>query len=363
MPAPAPTDKPGVLRRGFTMVELAVAIALATLIVAGLYQLFIMQSRQLQFLDMQTEMNQNLRFAADVLTRTVRQAGLGTGEHVTGVLGNEGVDSWVLNPVTAHNAHTAGNGSDAITVVHMDPSLTMNTSTMFIYPTDTDHFTFDMSMQDYDSVIQNYAAGEFLLCYDFANPSGMESYLWVISSVDTGDPSWGEIYVADNTGFTDYTTVAPPGQNLTSVMTCSKGEVVTFYIDDNDDGMGPGSAGHPVLMMDLDHDWPEDDDVPLVDDIEDLQFAYCLEDLDGTTPCTSTTSWNDDLATTEWPWMVRINVLARSRREEATGKFPGLRPAVEDNSAASTADSYYRQLLTTEVLLRNMRFYTNLTSG
>ncbi len=58
--------------------------------------------------------------------------------------------------------------------------------------------------------------------------------------------------------------------------------------------------------------------------------------------------------------MVRVNILARSRREEAGDNYTSSRPALEDHSASTTTDHYYRQLITTEVTLRNMRLYTNL---
>ncbi len=347
-------------RAGFTMVELAIAIALATMIVAGLYQLFIMQSRQLQFLDMQTEMNQNLRFATDVITRTVRQAGLGTANGVRGALGNA-ADTESMNPILGFN-NALGTGTDAVTVLHQDPSLTMNTSSLYTYSGDTSQLTFDMEHLNYSSKIGSYSSGEFLLCNDFANPLGMASYMWVISGVnDAGD--FADINLYSNNSYTDYTSAMPSTENLSPVMTCSKGEVVTFYIDDDDsDGMGPGSEEHPVLMMDLDYDWPEDDDVPLVDDIEDLQFAYCLEDTDGLHACTDDAEWNDSLSLMEWPWMVRVNVLARSRREDLAGQYSSMRPTLEDNAGATSSDHYYRQVVQTEVTLRNMRLYSNLFS-
>ena len=31
-------------------------------------------------------------------------------------------------------------------------------------------------------------------------------------------------------------------------------------------------------MMDFNLDWPSADDVPLVDNIEDVQFEYCVND-------------------------------------------------------------------------------------
>ncbi len=339
------------------MVELAIAITLATLIVAGLYQLFIVQSRQLQFLDMQTEMNQNLRFASDIITRTVRQAGLGTANGVLGVLGDGG-DSTSLSPVQGYN-DGLGNGTDAVTIVHQDSSLSMNTSSLAILPGDTNELVFDLTMHDYRAKFGSYGAGEFLLCSDFGNPMGMASYMWEITGTSAAGDE-GTISVHSNSAYLDYSAVMSSDQNLPPVMTCSRGEVVTFYIDNDDDGMGPGSLDHPVLMMDLDYSWPEGDDVPLVDDIEDLQFAWCLEDTQGLAPCTNSGSWSSTLISGDWPWMARVSLLARSRRQEATRQYSSTRPGLEDNAAGTDTDSYYRQVLTTEVTLRNMRLYSNL---
>ncbi len=351
-------------RSGFTMIELAVAVVLATMVVAGLYQVFIMQSRQLQFLDMQAEMNQNLRFATDVVTRTVRQAGLGTGTEVYGALGNGGDSDAVLAPVLSANAQGWGSGSDAITVTYQDPSLAMNTDLTKISGCDTDVLSFDMDMHSYATQIGSFSAGEFLLCNDFANSMGMESYLWVITGTDSGN---GDISVTANNGFDDYSEICPSTENLTPVMTCSRGEVVTFYIDDDsDDGYGPGSQEHPVLMMDLDFDFesgtgPQDDDVPLVDDIEDLQFSYCLEDpTEGSYPCSNSTYWYQSLLDTDAVWMVTVSLLARSRREEATRRYRSTRPALHNRPPGVTEDSYYRQVLSTQVSLRSNRFYSNV---
>ena len=77
-------------RRGFTMIELLVAIAIAGFVVAGLYGLFTMQSRQFIFQDIQMEMHQNLRFGVDVLSRSIRMAGFNTNGYVTGVMGSDG---------------------------------------------------------------------------------------------------------------------------------------------------------------------------------------------------------------------------------------------------------------------------------
>ncbi|MFH1467280.1 MAG: PilW family protein [Pseudomonadota bacterium] len=351
---------PGRGRRGVTLIELAIAITLASVIVAGLYQLFIAQSRQLQFLDLQAEMNQNLRFATDILSRTIRQAGLGTAAGTAGPLGNGGSVNDVLSPLIGHD-DVGEYGADAITVVHQDPSLTLFTSTMDTYPGDTDHLTFNLDEYRHRAKLGQYSSGEYLLCSDFANPLGMASYLWTITSIDLSDPDYGIINLGSNGAYTDYTSAMPSTRNLPLVMSCSKGEIVTFYIDDLEDGSGPGSEAHPVLMMDLDFDFPsvsDNDDIPLVDDIEDIQFQYCLQDSGGS-PCTDDGSWNTTLSTSEWPWMVRVSVVARSRRDDPIGRFESTRPDLAGNTHDGTVDHYYRQLIQTDVTLRNMRFYSN----
>jgi len=112
------------------------------------------------------------------------------------------------------------------------------------------------------------------------------------------------------------------------------------------------------LMMDLDLDWPEDDDVPLVDDIEDFQVAYCLDGSD----CSSASSWEDEIAEDEGDEviMVRLSMVGRSAREDMLGRYTSQRPDLENHSGASAADNYYRQVLSTEVTIRNLRLYNNL---
>jgi hypothetical protein len=142
------------------------------------------------------------------------------------------------------------------------------------------------------------------------------------------------------------------------VVTCSRGNVVTFYIDDDStDGAGPGSLDHPVLMMDLDFDFPStggsEDDIPLVDDIEDLQIAYCRADTD----CSDDSVWVDDLTVTEGQavWMARINLIARTPRADPRDVHTETRPGLENHAATTTTDRYYREILTTSVTVRNLR--------
>ena len=227
------------------------------------------------------------------------------------------------------------NDSDAITVVYGDPSLRMNTEAS-ISTCDAESLSFDLTVRDHDTKISEYEAGELIMCSDYANLTGIESYMWVISSVSS---SSGVISIEDASGYTDYANVCGTSENLSPSMLCSKAHVLTFYIDANaSDGVGPGSEDNPVLMMDLNLDWPSDDDVPLVDNIEDLQFEYCVDDGSTKPDCTAELAWVDEVAAGSESdiWMTRISLVGRSSRKDPQRLRTSTRPELANHSAGSS---------------------------
>ncbi|MEC8192904.1 MAG: PilW family protein [Myxococcota bacterium] len=347
------------VRRGFTLIEMMIAVVVSSIVVAGLYSIFNLQSRQFLYQDLQMEMHQNIRFATDVLSRSIRMAGYGTGGTVTGYHGST-TDDTTLPVIMSWDAQ-GDNDSDGITVVYADPSLRMNTAAS-IETCGTESFTIDLTNMDQDAKIAEYEAGELLVCSDYANLTGIESYLWVISSVSS---SSGVITVENNSGYSDYEAVCGESENLAPSMLCSKAHVMTFYVDaDDSDGVGPGSEDNPVLMMDLNLDWPNSDDVPLVDNIEDVQFEYCVNDGSTGPTCDSDhpENWDDDVSSGSETdvWMVRMHIVGRSSRKDPQLLRTSTRPELANHSAASSSDHYYRQVLTTEVAVRNLRLQDNL---
>lgn len=346
-------------RQGFTLIEMMIAVVVSSIVVAGLYSIFNLQSRQFLYQDLQMEMHQNIRFSTDVLSRSIRMAGYGTGGTVTGYHGSSSDDSTL--PVIMSWDAQGDNDSDAITVVYADPSLRLNTQAS-IETCGTESFNFDLTILDHESKLGEYEAGELLLCSDYANLTGIESYLWVISSVS--DTS-GVVSVEDNSGYSDYEDVCGSSENLSPSMLCSKAHVMTFYIDaDDSDGVGPGSAKNPVLMMDLNLDWPSADDVPLVDNIEDMQFEYCINDGAAEPMCDSDhpENWDDEVSSgsEDSVWMVRMHVVGRSSRKDPQMLRTSKRKELANHSGATEADFYHRLVLTTEVTVRNLRLQDNL---
>jgi len=355
-----------VMRLGFTLIELMVAVAISVIVVAGLYGLFTIQSRQFLLQDLQMGMHQNLRFSLDILSRSVRMAGYGTSGDTTGYWGWDGSainHALTLPAIITYNDWEAVNNTDAITVLYADPSLEMTTTPLSIQPCGATSLPFDMTTRNYSSLIGNYSAGELVMCWDLANQGGVTSYLWPIAS--DGDSTSGLLAVSDMTTgtYSDYTSICSTSNNLPATMQCSKAHVVTFYIDNVEDASGPGTEGHPVLMMDLDMDWPSDDDVPLVDDIEDLQIAYCLRNSDCSDENAESAGgpWiNDrDLTAVEGGqvWMVRMSIVARTSRIDPRERYTSKPPSLEDHDQiAASLDNYYRQSMTMNITTRNMRF-------
>ena len=346
------------MRRAFTLIELLVALAIGTFVVAALYSLFTVQLRQFVYQDIQMEMHQSIRLGMDVLTRTGRAAGMGTNGLIYGALGTGGSEANTLPAVISYDG-TGPGGSDGITIVSMDPALVMYTNPDDLQSCSSTSISFDASRGGYASKLGDFVANEYLLCYDFGSPAGTRSLMWEITGVASA--SGGSRDIAGGTGtYGDFAGTCPASDNRPIGMECSRADVVTFYIDaDDDDGVGAGSLAHPVLMMDLDFQSPDGDDIPVVDNVEDLQIEYCFR---GDT-CTAL-DWADSVDTytdsntandADDIYMIRFTIVVRSAREDLTKSYVGDRLNVANNVPAASTDHYYRQILSAEVAVRNLR--------
>lgn len=350
-------------RSGFTMIELLIAIVIASMVVTGLYTLFTVQTRQFLYQDLQMEIHQNQRFATDIITRSVRMAGYGTSGRVVGYLGHSDDTDNDLPVVMSYDAWTGGDGSDAITVVYGDSALALATNSSFLANCETTELQFPAGVRDYGERLGEYVADEMIMCMDYASLGGMRTYLWVVSSAPTASGSMG---VYDGTSNADFVGACPVGENISPAMYCSKAQVMTFYIDADNGVPGPGTSEKPVLMLDLNLNWPSDDDIPLVENVEDMQFEYCLLDADGDgniDDCSdSAATWVDSITTDEGSavQMVRMHLLVRSSREDPGDLYQNSQPSLANHSVSADPDGYYRQVLTTEVTVRNLRAQANL---
>ena len=339
------------------MIELFISVSISTFICVALYGVFTTHSRSLMTQDMRMEMHQNGRFAMEILSRSLRMAGFGSSNGlIYGAMGDGGASN-SLPAVISYDAD-GNNGQDAITVVYMEPGLVMNTDYGSMESCGTSTISFNAQHLDNGVKLRMFKNGDLLMCQDYAAIGSVETYLWSITDDAQSSSPFGAIYVDDSiASLTDFSSVCPSGSNLTPVMRCSKGQVITFYIDDDDDGVGPGSAKHPVLMMDMDMDYPDNDDVPLVDNIEDMQFQYCIDAGDDSTNCNMMGLWENEVSTSDLInlWAIRISLGIRSNKDDFQDSYAGQRPSIANNSAASSTDYYFRSFMSSEVSVRNLR--------
>ncbi|MEL6342022.1 MAG: PilW family protein [Myxococcota bacterium] len=344
-------------RQGFTLLELVIAIGIATFVVAALYSLFLAQSRQFQFQDLQMEMHQNVRFGTDTLTGNIRMAGFNTNGFGVGELGSSGTGPGIVPNVTmpAIIPWDSDTGPDAITIMYADPLTLIESDPTERQDCGDSFLVFDTARLDNLNRLGTYEANEYILCHDYTNRAS-STFLWRTdrpANVGTGQLHYTRL--SGSPTFADFNAACPVGDDLPPILRCGEAKIMTFYIDDDDDGIGPGSPDHPVLMMDSDFNWPDADDVPIVDNIEDLQFQYCIEQPGN--GCNDPALWSDtfNVAVADQIWSVRMHLVVRSSQEDPRGQFPGQRPALGNRPASSDTDHYYRQVLTTEVSLRNIR--------
>ena len=343
-------------RRGFTLIEMMIALAIAGFVVTALYGVFTIQSRQLLTQDLNMEMHQNERFAVDMVTRSVRMAGNGAAGKVAGMFGPNGSDHNEFLPVIIPFDGGASD-PDAITVVYADSSLKFQTRNDEVPACNTTSLGVRVDMLDYADKLAQYDSGDLLMCMHYADISGIKSYLWSVTG--TPDLANGIVFVNDLSSYSDYSSWCGTADNVPPVIACSKANIITFYVDDDDDGIGPGTEDHPTLMMDMNLNWPSSDDVPLVDNIEDFQVEYCLDDGTLQTDCTDPAQWDTSFDTDQVRnvWMVRMSFMVRSSREDFRDNFRTGRPAMGNRSPGSAgADHYLRQAITTEVAVRNLRY-------
>jgi len=101
-------------QRGFTLVELMIAMAVGLIVLGAMYSVFTLQNKQFGQQDMVTEMQQNARAGIEMMVREIRMAGYNPAKKTTG---------WSASPTTSPG-RTPGvvtaNASDITFVADLD---------------------------------------------------------------------------------------------------------------------------------------------------------------------------------------------------------------------------------------------------
>jgi len=343
--------------RGVTLIELIIAMAISMILSAIIYAVVISQSRAYTIQDNMTRMQQSLRISMEFIARNLAMAGYGTpGYTLTDII--DEIPGGLLPAIRGFNG---GSGeSDVVQVVYVDPTNLVMTAWDSTQECLTTSLIFSNT-----SDASKFADASDMLCFDYSDTSGMRSYVFTVVSANS---STGVVTITtpDNTEYYGSSGQCPSDENLPRDLQCGPAMVMTFYIDRvSSDGLGPGTAKHPVLMMStaltaFQSDvgvLPTASDMAIADNVEDLQLEVCRS-TDGTPPaCDSADEWDvwlteDNTATAVTAVrQVKVTMWARGDRSVPEGKTA---PSAV-NPLTGAADGYQRHRDSTVVLLRNMR--------
>lgn len=319
--------------RGFTLIEMMVAMGILTFVVAGVTQSFVVQNRAYTVVDQTTEAQQNLRAIAHLLEQDVRMTGfmVPEGAVACGVDSNAAPDTLYLtdpDPIDPTGQASATLGVQA-------PGYTANVTSQ----------TLTLSAITLDGVGFYDTDGNGAGDSDFRDGGA-------VIVVDRGNPARGtacgtieNLQLLPPRLTVDFETALAAGTNANVVVIPAR----RYAVDAN------GSLTR--------------DGTPIVPDVDDFQVAYFVDANDdgnvdaneylssaGSTVYTSAS--NDHALLRE----IRINLVLRSRfaDPEYTEGSPQAR---ENRVPAAVADGFRRRVLTTTVKPRNVGFRGTEVSG
>ncbi len=363
---------------GFTLIELLVALAISSIFLAGVIKIFSTSSTSYSLQEDITAMQQNLRVGDMFIERDVRMAGCG----MSGQLYYSGVANNAIFPINFTDNISGAANSDTLTIKYVKidsvscsgnapPSLTL-TSEM---PKDS---AVAIVTQDLTSSTQpptppytTWNDGFYCLGNPMCDPTtgfctasgGQNAYRVIITSPDgTKSDLLNITQVIPNSnklqnnasqlfgGIGNKIMNSYPAGSTISFFNDASFFVVTYSYYPTD-----GTLHRTTCAANLTTTCPSvnDSTTTIADNIEDLQFAFGLDTTGNGTVDTWVNSGALTAAQQSQIRLVRINILGRTAHQH-----PGqtsTRQAVEDHTAATVADHYTRQLLTTTVEVRNMR--------
>ena len=363
------------IARGFTLIELIIAVALSSLVGVLIYTVFINQTQAYRMQADMGTMQQNLRVAMEMLSRDVSMAGWGVGwDGAVWGFGGQGASMgappagasplyglWILEDSPAATNH------DAIEIMMQDPNrATWGWVTGSPMPCATASIVFHADFAGQAALYNNNGnASGRIMCYTPLLRGKPGAFLWNVAGPGAG----GAVPVTLNAQ-SDYTSECT--QSLPQRMICAPPRYVAYYIDDVADATGIGTPAQPVLYYVPDvlaanasatGGYPTPDDIPIAIGIEDMQFEVCMggSGIDCTAASTVWTS-GFDLAQTTTTWenltAIRIHLVARTLRPDPrrTAVSAVVDPDPDDGfqlANTGTADGYHRRLARTQVLMRN----------
>jgi prepilin-type N-terminal cleavage/methylation domain-containing protein len=342
--------------RGFTLVELLVAIVTGSLVVGAAVQLFKSVSDTNRLGVNRVDIQQNARGALAVLSRDLSQASIGipqSGVALPSGAGNSGPSRFgcstvqcyfaapnnlyandVLPPVAPHEA-IGGFGSDAITIAYLDATWPVNNLALTALNVSGATITVKTGTFDgagnavappagrtYNDPILGTKIGDILMITNVngtavgtvtgINPGGV-IVLAASDPLNLNQPSAsaGNIALLKNSG-----------TNVFPVTSAARLNVVTYFIQNGPDGLPNTADDVPTLMRQVN----AQPAIPIAENVTNLQLTYDIYDPSAVAPATPYKAGLIGSAVTNTSLIRKINVLLtlRSQFAAANGQFPTL---------------------------------------
>jgi len=304
---------------GFSLVEVMAALVILSIAMTAVFTTFISQQRSFTVQSRVAEMQQNLRQAAEYMSRDIRMAGYGIPDNVA--IPNNIIAAGVTS-IRSLYAKDNTTGPDQIYVLYlfdMDANQPPTTNTA--------------AMSSGDGQVSVAGIAGFL-------PTGGELVLVTDgTTADLFETSGAAGTVLTFGGGSSYNAIVHSGYGLgPPPATVAKARFARYYIDSATD------PAHPILMVDRMGGMPPQ---PLADDIEDMQFTYGLDtNADGVVD-----NWSASPADSAQIRQVRLSLMARSRTAESD--WSEIRPALGNRAAGTTPDGYRRRIYDIVIDVRN----------
>ncbi|RIL05856.1 MAG: hypothetical protein DCC71_08885 [Proteobacteria bacterium] len=318
-------------RHGFTMVEILVAVAILTVVVAGVMESFVVQNRAYTVVDQTTESQQNLRAIAHLLERDLRMTGFMVDEAASacGIDATNAADTLYVTDATAIDPANQAAANLGVPVIG-----------------------YGGSVNEYPLALQNVPPSPVLdgqPFYDAINSDGIPDSDFQVGAgailYDRNDPNRG---------------------TACGVVTHVSASSVRVDFEN-----AIGSVGGQQLVLVPAHRYAVDangaltrDGQPLANDVDDLQVAYFIDangdgqvttadEYEGSAGATAayTSAGTDHSNLRE----IRFNLVLRSRTNDAEYS-EGTDQPTENRAGSGLADGFRRRAFTTTVRPRNIGF-------
>jgi type IV pilus assembly protein PilW len=304
-------------QRGFSLPELLIALALASLVGMAAYTVFTSSSRSTTGQEDVTEAQQNVRIALERMARDIRAAGFGLPDPPFS-LSIGGVSH--ISPVAITNSASAPDSITLLGIGHFAGTLQTGGNTDCneagkgkICLSSVGEFKSGSSFVA-DRQYVSFDGVRYFVLASTQTASDLDACKLVLVSPDTLDrtyPDGTQVFIIQAVRYTRNTAL----EGCSSENPCLTREALTW--------------NNQVVAQ----------------NIEDLQFAYSRN---GSASFSSGTTSDVDITA------VRVNLVGRTRRQVLGGSGASSRPALADRPAAS-ADNYRRRVLTSVVKVRNPR--------